>query len=45
MPRTGTAWRGWSFVAFVINDFDVESEHHRGLTRGHAMRRLVRSWR
>src|SRR2546423_1161049 len=45
MPRTGVAWRLWSFVAFVINDYGDESEHRRGVTRGHAMRRLVRSFR
>ena len=44
MPRTDVKWRGWSFVAFCINDYGEESEHHRGITRGHAMNRLVRSW-
>jgi hypothetical protein len=45
MPRTDVQWRGWSFVAFVINDYDEESGHRRGITRGHAMERLVRSFR
>lgn len=44
MPRTDVKWRGWSFVAFTIDDYDVEHEHHRGVTRSHAMRRLARSW-
>jgi hypothetical protein len=41
VPDIRVRWSGYSWLACLVNDYDEETHHRRGLTRAHAISRVL----